>query len=197
MTVPDDRIVAALEKLGAEHEPPPGWEARVLAAVAPRRPWWRIAMPALSLAAAAALAILVWWRRPAPAPPVPLALVVQGERGAKVRGPMRSDSTEEERMERMVGDVVHIRTSGGSGQRALRIYRNERDLVVRCPGAAGCRVSDGGITFDFKLDRAGEYMILAVASHGAMPELPGTYDEDTAAAIQDSAEWRERRLHVE
>lgn len=189
---PHARIEAALARLGAEHEPPAGWQARVMAAVAPRRPWWRIAVPVLSLATAAALAILVWWRRPAP--PMPLALVVHAETGAKVRGPMRSDSTEEERL---VGDVVHIRTSGGPGQRALRIYRNERDLVVRCPGGPGCRVSDDGIAVDFKLDRAGEYVILVVASHGAMPVLPGTYDADTAAAIRDSAEWRQRRLHVE
>jgi len=33
---PIARLEHALEQLGAEHQPPPGWEARVLAAVEPR-----------------------------------------------------------------------------------------------------------------------------------------------------------------
>lgn len=37
MTDPDRRLEHAIRQLGADLEPPPGWEARVLAAVEPRR----------------------------------------------------------------------------------------------------------------------------------------------------------------
>ena len=51
---PISRIEAALARLGAEHEPPVGWEARVLAATAPppRRAWWWLAIAMKALKAA-------------------------------------------------------------------------------------------------------------------------------------------------
>ena len=54
MTEPITRIEAALSRLGHDHQPPPGWEARVLAATAPprRKPWWLFATSALAFAGA-------------------------------------------------------------------------------------------------------------------------------------------------
>jgi hypothetical protein len=37
------RVKAALERLGAEYEPPPDWDTRVLTAIGqwhPWKPWW-------------------------------------------------------------------------------------------------------------------------------------------------------------
>jgi predicted DNA-binding protein (UPF0251 family) len=56
------RIEDALAQLGAEHEPPPGWEARVLAAthVTRRRPWWYAAGGLAAAVAAQAILIHGW-----------------------------------------------------------------------------------------------------------------------------------------
>ena len=187
MTAPHERIEAALARLGAEHEPPAGWEARVLAAVRaepPRRPWWRIAVPALALATAAAIAVFLWFPRPRP---LELAVV------ARTPGPvlMLGEGVEE----RAVGDVAHVTASGGAGWRAIRVYRNETELVMTCPGNQACRTSRDGIALDVPLDKVGDYMIVAIASKDALV-MPGTYDADTAAAIQAKAALRERKLRV-
>ena len=197
MTAPLDRIEAALAQLGAEHEPPAGWEARVLAAVRSeqlRRPWWRIAVPALTLATAAGIAVLVIRSKP----PGPLVLEVVAESLTPVRGepagPKRMDAERVE--ERAVHDIVHVAASGGAGQRAIRVYRNETELVMACPGNLACRVSHDGITVDVTLDKVGDYAIVAIASEQALPAMPGTYDADTAAAIKANAAHSKRKLHA-
>ena len=55
----NDRIEEALVRLGAEHEPPPGWEARVLAAVRPprRRVWWIALIMVIMIVAIGALLV--------------------------------------------------------------------------------------------------------------------------------------------
>jgi len=194
VTAPLERIEAALAQLGAEHEPPAGWEARVLAAVRTepaRRPWWRIAVPALTLATAAGSAVFVFWPRP-------FALDVVAESPARVRGEppgplrMRGEGVEE----RAVRDIVHVAVSGGAGRRAVRVYRNETELVMSCPADPACRVTRDGITVDVTLDKVGDYVIVAIASADALPVMPGTYDRDTAAAIKANATRRERKLHA-
>ena len=193
MTAPLERIEAALAQLGAEHEPPVGWEARVLAAIRteqPRRSWWRIAVPALTLATAAGIAVFILWPRP-------LVLDVLAET-PRVHGAtrglerMRGEGAEE----RAVHDVVHVAVSGGAGRRAIRVYRNETEIVMSCPADPACRVSRDGIAVDVALDKVGDYMIVAIASKDALPDMPGTYDADTAAAIKAKATLRQRPLHV-
>ncbi|HEX7843766.1 MAG TPA: hypothetical protein VF469_40105 [Kofleriaceae bacterium] len=201
MTAPLDRIEAALAQLGAEHEPPEGWEARVLAAVRaeqqPRRPWWRIAVPALTLATAAGIAVLIWWPR-APSPG-PLAFVVVAESPTQVRGAQRGPTrVRGEGVEaRVVGDVVHATVSGGAGRRAIRVYRNEAELVIACPGSSACRVSRDRITVDLTLDKVGLYTVVAIASEEALPAMPGIYNADTAAAIRAKATLGERQLRAD
>jgi hypothetical protein len=41
---PDERIEHHLSELGSDHEPPPGWEARVLAGIGQRRQTIRYAL---------------------------------------------------------------------------------------------------------------------------------------------------------
>lgn len=176
------RIEAALARLGAEHEPPVGWEARVLAAVgAPRRRWWAYAAPGVALAAAAAVALVVL-RRPPPA----LALNVDVKHSARYRGDEAS-----------AGDIAHIVVSGGKGPRAIWVYHEEVQLVLRCPGDPKCRVSDASTEVDVTLTSAGTYTVVVLTGGDSLPPLTGTYDADTAAAKDAGLEVRQYRLTVQ
>jgi hypothetical protein len=170
-SLPIDRIEAALAQLGAEHAPPPGWQARVLAAVAtpPRRLWWRYAGPALAFAAAA---VLVLWLIAAPRPSPAIALDIRFERGAVVRGD-----------ERVVGDVARVRVWGGNRFRVIRIYRDDVHLVVRCPDDPACQASSDAMAVEFRLPEVGTYTIIALTAAAPLPALPGSYDGDSALAM--------------
>jgi hypothetical protein len=179
MITSEQRIEAALARLGVEYEPPLGWQARVLAATQPaRRPWWGYALPAAAVAAAALC--VVQFRQP----PGALALDVDIAHRVAVRGP-----------EALVGDAVRLTVSGGSGERALWVYRDER-MVIRCPGDRACAVTDAGIAVALELAEVGSYSIVALAADGALPLPSGSYDDDTAAARRAGIAIREDRLVV-
>lgn len=167
----EDRIEAALAELGAQYEPPAGWEARVLAAIAekPRRRWSLYLAPGLALAAAAAFAIWLAVPRPTAA----IALDVRFDRGDVVRGD-----------DHVVGEVVHVELSGGQPFRAIRIYRDEMHLVLSCPGAPACRISGDATAAELRLPQVGTYTIVALAGGAPLPALPGSYDADVAAAMR-------------
>ncbi len=176
-----ERIEAALARLGDEHEPPPGWEARVLAAVgATRRRWWAYAVPGMALAAAAASALVVL-HRPSPA----LALNVEVKHSAVFRGDDAS-----------VGDVAHVVVSGGKGARAIWVYREDVQLVLRCPGDPTCRISDASTEVDLPLTSAGRYTVVAVTAAGSLPAPTGTYVADTAAARDAGLDVQQSHLTV-
>lgn len=183
---PDDRsterIEAALARLGAEHEPPVGWEARVLASVgASRRRWWVYAAPGLALAAAAAVALVVVLQ-----PTPELALNVKVQHTAKYRGDEAS-----------AGDIAHIVVSGGKGTRAIWVYHEEVQLVLRCPDDPRCRVSDASTEADVTLSSAGAYTIVALTGSSKLPALTGTYDADTAAAKDAGLDVRQYHVLVQ
>ncbi|HEX3475440.1 MAG TPA: hypothetical protein VHT91_10490 [Kofleriaceae bacterium] len=177
-----ERIEAALAQLGAEHEPPVGWEARVMAAVgASRRRWWVYAVPAgVALAAAAAVAVVVLQ------PPPELALNVDIKHSARYRGDEPS-----------AGDTAHIVVSGGKGSRAIWVYHEEVQLVLRCPGDPKCRISDASTEVDVKLSSAGAYTVVALTGGASLPALSGSYDADTAAAKDAGLDVRQSRLVVQ
>jgi hypothetical protein len=191
VTAPVDRaearIEAALSRLGAEHEPPPGWERRVLAAVRDeprRRPWWQFAAPAVVVAAAAVLLVLVVM----PPRPHELALDLQFGKQAVTRGAQAD--------ERQVGETVHATASGGGRNHAIWVYRNELALEIACPRDPVCRVSGDAVSVDFVLRTVGEYKILALSSDAALPEPRGNYDADAAAAMRADLTIKPRVLHV-
>ncbi len=177
----NQRIEAALARLGAEHEPPPGWEMRVLAAVgATRRRWWAYAAPGVALAAAAVVALVVL-RRPPPA----LALNVEVKHSARFRGDDAS-----------VGDVAHVVVSGGKGPRAIWVYREDVQLVLRCPGDPACRVSEASTEVDLPLTSAGNYTVVALTAASNLPAPTGIYGADTAAARDAGIDVRQYHLTV-
>jgi hypothetical protein len=172
------RLERAIEQLGAEHEPPPGWQAKVLAAVAPRRRtrWWWFAVPA-ALAAAVAIALVpLWPRRDG------LTLVAERVPGPRV---MRGDSGQ-----------IRATARGGDGHLAIWVYRNGHDLVAVCPGHAACRSADDGLRLDLPVERLGTYQIVALTSATALPAPIGSYDGDLAAATAAGATSKLQELDV-
>lgn len=163
------RIEAALAAAGSEHEPPAGWEARVLAATRePRRTrWWWFAVPALVAAGILAL----WATRPRGAhEPSPLQLALAIEHG----GPLVRGATAH------VGDTLAASATGGAAHRAIWIYRDDQ-LVQACDAAAPCRLT---------LTSVGDYTVVAVASAAALEAPHGPLDTDVSALARTGASYQ-------
>ena len=104
MNDPSTRLERAIAQLGSEHEPPPGWQARVLAAIESSKPpqssplawlrrWWAaIAAPVL-----AAAAVVLWFSLDRPRP-LRLAVALESDPKLVVRGGSSSGT----------GDVVAV-----------------------------------------------------------------------------------------
>jgi hypothetical protein len=182
MTEPIARIEAALTRLGAEHEPPVGWQARVLAATATRkqRPWWQFAIPAVALAG---IAIFVVVRPPAKDQPLEVALEFD-KHGAVVRGKAAH-----------VGDLMHAKATGGGHYRAVWVYHGDQ-LLIACPGATQCRSSGDATIADVELRLIGDYTIVALASNSPVPPPMGTLDIDIANADKAGAKTKPESLTV-
>ena len=167
MTEPTARIEAALSHLGSEHEPPAGWEARVIAAAtAPRRrPWWLFATSALALAGAA----VVFASPGTPDPAVAFTLDASVENGRTV---VRGESPH-------AGDLLRA-TAHGGGYRAVWVYHHDQ-LVAACPGGAACRFIGDATIADVELS-IGNYQIVALSSVVPLAPPRGAYDTDVANA---------------
>ena len=183
MTEPEPiaRIEAALARLGAEHKPPVGWEARVLAAATkPKpKPWWWFAFPVVALAVTA---IVVCFPRSSTDQLPQLALDIE-KGGVVVRGTSAH-----------VGDIVHATATGG-GHRVVWVYRDDR-LVVACPGAPQCRRNGEATIADVVLDSTGEYTIVALTSQSPVPAPTGAFDKDVSNAITAGAHETRKQLIV-
>jgi Putative zinc-finger len=128
---------------------------------------WMVAAAAVAIAAAVTL---VWWVR-RPLAPTVLAVVVRVEHGATQ---MRGTSAH-------IGDTIHARATGGAGQRAVWIYRDDTQLLLACPGAAGCRDGDGAMAADLVVRAVGTYSIVTISAT-SLSTPTGSLDADVAAA---------------
>jgi hypothetical protein len=181
MSDPIERIEAALAKLGAEHEPPAGWEARVLAATSSprRRPWWLFAVPAAVLAAAV-LVFFVGRRAPGPGPVAEAEGAIElSKQAVASRGGGR---------DLVPGVPLEIRVKGRQRYRALWIYRGERfegactesGELPAGEGGVSCKVSASEIIAEFVVKR-GKYQFVSVYAASPLPAPPRMYDEGEAA----------------
>jgi hypothetical protein len=184
MIDPGTRLERAIEQLGADHQPPPGWQARVLAAIEARSRWWArrwwLAVPAVAALAAVVIALLVA-RGPRSGPLTLTAALVPGPRV------MRGDS----------GRIRAI-AGGGDRHRAIWLYRDRRELVAVCPGHVGCSTLGGGggpLQLELTVERIGSYQVVAVSSASALPAPTGAYEVDCAAAAAAGA-WQQAQLEV-
>lgn len=174
------RIAAALARLGADHEPPVGWEARVLAAVAaPGRRWW-FAAPIAGIAAAAFALWALW-------PGGALALEVALDGGPRVRSGPTGDGSAGH-----VGQIVRATASGGGRYRAVRIYLRGQ-LIAACPAAPACSGPDRA---DLALTAVGRYLILALAADAPLPAPAGAFDVDVSTAQAAGVRWTWSELAV-
>lgn len=192
MTDPISRIEAALARLGAEHEPPQGWEERVIAATVDRkrsRWWWRWWLMPLPAAAVAAL-VLLFVRPTSTNPLLSLRSAVAGvEAHAEQAGMRRGESAGS------VGDVLTARATHDGAHGALWIYRDGR-LALRCPQDQGCWGFVGQTVAALKLTHQGEYLIVSLTSEREIPMPRGDYGEDVAAAKEADARDSEKRISV-
>lgn len=201
MTEPSERLERAIAQLGAEHEPPAGWEAKVLAAIESSRPpaparrawlhrWWP-AIPAFAAAAAA----LVLWLRVGRAEPLTLAMAVTS--GSE---PTRGAATHDEvtRVTVALGDRVTLTVEGGGRHRALRVYRDAGGrLEIDCPRDPGCQSDDGALRVVFEARLLGAYQVLALTSDQPLPASTRIYDTDSSAATDAHLDTRGGEIAVQ
>lgn len=173
-------LIAALPDEAA----PAGWEVDVMAALAtaspaPRAPvrgrrrWVRGAAGVAAVAGVAALVIVL---QPPVAPDaVPAMTIVRGQGG-------RGDGT----AGAAIGDVLRVDVAAGAGE--LRIYRDDREVVARCPGQAGCTQAAGHLTVELPLTAPGRYraVYLQPAPRAPLREPTGTLDGDLASCRCES-----------
>ena len=124
----------------------------------------RYLAPVAAVAMAAAAVLWLVARRGAePAPPIALALASE-HRGAVLRG----DTAH-------VGDLLRP-VVRGDGHRALWVYLGDRELVVACPGAAGCTSTAHDLALELRLSAPGSYTVIAIASPAPVAPPAGSLD---------------------
>ncbi len=84
------------------------------------------------------------------------------------------------------GDLVRIEaTPGGASHFELRIYRAERELLVRCPGspAPACQTHEDKVDVSLRIPSLGDYQVVLLVSPSPLPPpLPaGSLDADLGA----------------
>lgn len=193
MSNDEQDIGALLSGTGLRNDEDEAWKAQVLAevdAAAPhasnaRRRIRRSLTVLLPVLAAAAL-VLVFTRPP---PPAPHPVDDGGEeplRGFEVR---RIEAAPDRRGDDLhPGDLVSIRAPiPDHGTWELRVYRDGRELVLRCPQADECESSDSVLRAELRLPATGVYHLMLVESASAVPSPAGGLDEDVAAAVAAGA----------
>lgn len=122
------------------------------------------------MAAAAAAATWLLVVRPAvPAEPIAFSLSIDHTNVAT-----RSSAAH-------IGDVARL-VVRGPGHRALWVYLGERELVVACPGGAGCGGDDHQLALELPLRAPGSYAIIAIVSAQPIAPPQGAVDVMLSAA---------------
>ncbi len=171
---------------------PPGWKDRTLARIQSERTARRrrhTISAGMSVAAAAALILVVKNWIPDPVPPrgESGALVVSIERVQGRRGP--SDAVRAH-----PGDRVHVSAPAQAKHVELRLYRESRDVVARCPGMSApiCQRRGDDIELSWTFAVLGTYRAIWLTSPSPLPPPSGELDADVLAAEQAGAHVMER-----
>jgi hypothetical protein len=161
-----ERLREQLSQLGAEDESAPDWQARVWEKIEERKkrrwsPWWFAPVAAAAMAAF----FLIWLPGQQPA-----GLQIEIEAAATVRRGAEAHP----------GDTLRLTaTTGGARHGEMRVYRNETELIVRCPAEDPCSVV---------LDGVGRYQPLLLLSENPLPDPTSDLEKDTGAALDSGAE---------
>jgi hypothetical protein len=154
-----------------------------------RRSRWLAAAGVVAVAAAVVVAVRVW---PGPSPktatPGAVALTVSVRAGD---GPPRRSTSAS------VGDVLVVEAvTGGAAHVALRVYRDDRTLVLTCTDAAPCERTGNRVHAAWTITAPGVYQIAWIAGATAPPAATGNADPDLAAAIEAGSQVRIERLEA-
>jgi hypothetical protein len=204
------RVKAALERLGDEYEPPPGWDTRVLTVIGqwpPWQPWWRrwhwwrrwrwwLAIPMGALGA-----IIGWFALlPAPDPMVEATSIAMlratSDNGLALEITWESAGSTMRGRAAHLGDRVHVTATSGDRHHAIWVYHDDRELIVACPAGPSCNGARHTMTADVTLQTVGRYTFLAVASDAPLPEPQGSFDPDCAAAEKAGARTQVQQIEV-
>ena len=172
-----ERLTAGIAGLDAAAEPPERWQTRVWQRIetrrGARRRWWTPARSWLlagGLAAAAALLLFV--RAP-----------LEQARAASLAVEVRPGGGVRRGAEARPGDRLVLRATTGTARQAeLRVYRNDRELVLRCSDRAPCARQGSALRAELVLALTGRYQALVVAGDRRLPAPTGELDVDAARA---------------
>jgi hypothetical protein len=192
-----EALMAGLARL-PDQPAPEGWQVDVLAAL-PEQPAeqpatvnplprparrWRLRRWAPALAAAAVVAAAGvswrWWSRSA-GPSMRSMEVALGPPHVQVLPGQRSRVAG---TDAALGDTLQIRAQTWRGGQ-LRIYRDERVVVLQCPGQPGCSERNGALLAELLLAAPGTYRAVLLRPAPASPPS-GSLDDDLAACECES-----------
>ncbi len=160
-----DRLREQLSKLGEEDEPAADWQARVWERIEQRKKrrwslWWFAPVAAAAMAAL----FLIW---------------IPSQKPAGLRVEIEAGTTVRRGAEAHPGDLLRLAaTTGGARHSELRVYRNETELILRCPKSPCFLVLDG----------IGRYQPLLLLSESPLPAPTSDLETDTGAALDSGAE---------
>jgi hypothetical protein len=181
----EDALVRALKQLPRAH-PPSGWQEEVLRTIDAREKegqaaWWkgrlfRILAPALAVAAATAIALVVI--SPDRPPGGKLAVAMEPERGYP---PKRSTSA-------AVGDSLRVEATLVNPDTPwdLRLYRDE-ELVACCQCQArdvkpsACKVHEGRVVQRWEIEQPGPFRAVLFVGDQLEMSAVGRLEDITAA----------------
>lgn len=182
----DRQLEDDLRALGEGEEPPFGWQTRVRARIGerqggrePKRRGWLPLFAAAGALVAATLAFLIFSYR---VPPAPAASFLSAEivAGTSLRRGGEARPGDELRLVATLGKA--------SPYAELRVYRDERELVLRCSDKPPCKRSQKGLSASVRLAAPGRYRSLLLVALRPLPSPAGEPEADTAAALDAGAE---------
>jgi hypothetical protein len=82
-------------------------------------------------------------------------------------------------------ELVFDASTGGAAHAEVRLYREDRELVLRCP--PGCTREGDRVKGRVPLPSVGRYQAYVVASDRPLPEPAPTLAEDTERLLREGA----------
>lgn len=176
-----ERLQRSLTEDEEQLRPRAGWQARVRGRIEARSAQRRVlrrraVLGGLAAAAAAILVAVLLPVEPSPASiEVSLASGGRGVRGATTG---------------TVGDRLEVTArSGGSPRAEIRVYRDDRELVLRCSSEPPCVRRGRHLAAGLVLELRGSYQPLLVTGDGELPPpTGGGLDADVGALVEGGAE---------
>ena len=165
---------------------PEGWKERTRARIVQRAARRRTIVGLATSAAAAAVVVLSVVSTDEPEAGVVVA-ITPGP--VQYRDASDEPPTTTEPVKGHKGDFLDISTPRGKAAHVeLRVYRESREVMVRCPGdgAPICSVGDV-IKVHWPLPSVGSYQVMWLTSPSPLPPPSGDFDADIRAARQAGA----------